>query len=347
MAPVESIEAPAREGELVFLGGFPSGGTDLLMSVLNAHPQVFIPGEFPFLAGLADRYGPTVPAAHVDRLVADLRHSDAYNNFVHHHWRNFLANRRDPVELGPLPAADDAEYRIADVYRWLLGVPAEVRVCGNKTPSNTENIDRLRRLFPEARFVVISRDIRDVALSWERKWGRDQLLTAHKYNRRMLLGLEHAADLGATRTCFVRFEDLLDDLERACRRLCEFLGLEFDPEMLRFHEHVTKQIDGKPNWGKPLIAGNHSRWRERIAPERVERIEEVAFEAMTALGYRPQAARGPRRLRRWELARGRARDISSTLAVNNRYQRGERLSSHLKNVAFNVRKVVSQRSMIR
>lgn len=47
--------------DLVFLCGFPSSGTDLLKNVMNAHPDIWMSGEFPFLPRLAREYGAPVP----------------------------------------------------------------------------------------------------------------------------------------------------------------------------------------------------------------------------------------------------------------------------------------------
>lgn len=334
----DGVPAAPREAGLVFVGGFPSGGTDLVMTVLNAHPDVFLPGEFPLLPALASSYGASVPAPDVDRLVADLRRFDGFHNFVNHHWSNFTTDRRDPVTLGPLPPPIGGRYRVSTVYQHLLGVPEGIRWTGNKTPGNTENIARLRVNFPDARFVVVARDVRDVALSWQRKWAKDPVLAAAKWDRRMRLGLDQLAALPAGRGLLLSFEGLLDDLDGTARSLCHFLGLPFDPAMLRFHERVTKTIRGKPLWGQPLQPGNYGKWRTELGTARVRRIEEVARPAMGRLGYRPAYAVRDRPIRRWEVVRGRVRDALASVTVMNRYHRGGRWTARRRALLFDMRK---------
>ena len=157
---------------LVFLCGFPSSGTDLLKNVINAHPDVWINGEFPFLHQLARTYGATVAAEQVRDVIAALQHIDVYHNF---------ANPKPKIVL------TRSEYTIAEIYAAML-TEKWWRWKGNKTPQNTEHIDALRVLFPAAKFIVIIRDTRDVALSWWNKWGKHKLLCAHKWNARMLRG---------------------------------------------------------------------------------------------------------------------------------------------------------------
>lgn len=339
-----SARAPALPDNLVFLCGFPSGGTDLLMSVLNAHRQIFIPGEFPLLPAMAHTYGSTVAAHQVEDLIADFLRHDGYRNFRNHHWSNFQANRKDEVTRGPLPPPDaDGRYSLSMIYRYLVGVPDSVLWTGNKTPSNTEQISDLRTLFPTARFVVIARDVRDVALSWRRKWGKDEVFAASKWTERMQLGLESLAQLGDSGGLLLTFEQLLDDLPGVCTSICSFLGLRFDSEMLSFHEKATKMIDGKPNWGKPLVAGNYGKWRGVMSPKMVRRIEEIALPTMVALGYDASVADRHIPLTQFERVRGYARDAWATVAVHNRYAQNRGMRTRLRNVLFESKKLLTAR----
>ncbi len=339
------VATPPATARLVFLCGVASGGTDLLQNVVNGHPDVFIPGEFPFLAQAADRFGATVAPDEVDDLIAEFRRLDEYNTFVHHHYVNFMADRKDPVTLGPPPGpGEDGRVVVADVYRWMIGVPPGKAWSGNKTPTNTENMDKLARLFPDCRFVVIVRDARDVALSWRRKWGKDERLAAAKWERRLRRGRELAQEM-PERVLFLRYEDLLDDIETTCRQICTFLELEYTPEMLTFYERVMKKIDGKPNWGKPLVPGNYGKWRAAFSPRQAKRIEELSYEGLIAHGYAVEHATTGQGLRRSEQVRGLARDLHGLLFVGNRHQQQSPLRERGRQVALEVRKLFFRRSI--
>jgi hypothetical protein len=336
------------DANLVFVGGFPSGGTDLTMSVLNAHPEVFIPPGFAFLPKLGDTFGPSVPADQLEHLVSAFRKVDSLDSFRTNHWHNFTTNRRDEIELGPPPEPEDGVYSLSTIYQWMLGVPEHVTWTGNKWPNNTENLDRLHRVFPKARYIIVTRDIRDTVISAEKKWGKDHLMFAAKYERRMSIHLDllKQVDVPVHR---LRFENLLDDLEGEARRICEFLELEFDPKMLEFHKHLTKVMHGKPNWGKPLIPRNYEKWRKQLSPERIKRVEEIAYTAMTALDYPPEYAEGPRAITLRERVVGRLADIKSTLFVHNRHaiNHPRRRQVYLKSLELNVRKFTTHRSIRR
>jgi len=115
------------------------------------------------------------------------------------------------------------------------------------------NFDRLLRLWPDARFIHILRDPRDVARScigmgwagnvyagarlWidaEQTWGR----------------LIDQAD--PSRRIEVRYEDLVRDPDRALRPVCAFLGVDYEPGMLEIGATTTYE---RPDPSVPEPAG--------------------------------------------------------------------------------------------
>ena len=235
----------------------------------------------------------------------------------------------------------DRDSTFASLFAELLVPEAErrgVRWVGNKTPQNTEHIEELTKLFPDARFILIVRDVRDVALSWKKKWGKDPLLSAAKWNGRMLSGVEQLESLGPARFMVLRYEDLLRDAEQVERSVCQFLGLEFQDRMLEFFRHVRGVVDGKLNYGQPIQADNTGKWGSRMSPTLVKRIEEVAYDGLQQFHYDTLCAKRSIRLTRLEALRGRLIDLWSTVFVGNRAIRGGQLRNRLKTVRVEVAK---------
>lgn len=73
----------SNDMQLLFIGGFPSGGTDLTKTILNAHPDIDIAGEMPLLSNLAKKgYGPSTIFNDIQSLsafISDLHKLDVYN----------------------------------------------------------------------------------------------------------------------------------------------------------------------------------------------------------------------------------------------------------------------------
>ena len=310
---------------LVFLCGFPSSGTDLLKNVMNAHPDVRINGEFPFLHHLGRTYGPTVAGERAQEVIAALRHLDVYHNF----------SNPNP-DLSPVRD----EYSLAEIYGAML-TDEPRRWLGNKTPQNTEHIDTLRGLFPRAKFILIIRDVRDVALSWSGKWGKSKVLCAHKWNARMLKGARLLQEIEPDDFLLIKYEALLMDLKGTAQKICEFLRIDYRASLEEFHKTVHHIVDGKVNYGRPLIKDNSNKWMTGLSLKQIRRIEEVAFQALHAFDYPITVAVKQRPISRWEKYSGYAWDVLALVVIGNRAIEGNTFLDRWKTIVFEIRKLFS------
>jgi hypothetical protein len=323
---LETIAMPSTlpMSDLVHICGFPSGGTDLLRNLMNSHPDVDIVGELPLLPQLADRFGASVPGYRVPELAAALRNVDVYNRMGNPH--------ADLTSLAATPSVP-----VAAVYAAVLSAQP-VRWKGNKTPQNTENIDKLLRLFPETRFIMITRDVRDVCISWRRKWGKDIVYCAEKWRERMTSGLDRLAQLPENRRHVVRFEDLLRDCEGVAWQICRFLDVPRAQQMLAYHQHVDQIVDGKRNFGQPIDSTNIGNWRMGLSEREIRRVEEIAFPAMQRLGYKPEYARSPLAIRPLEQFTGLACDALAAVFIGNRYKSRNTLYARAVSIGVTLRR---------
>src|SRR5439155_5974632 len=115
---------------------------------------------------------------------------------------------------------------------------------GDKTPWFVLYLPLLSRMFPEARFLHLIRDGRDVALAIrDVDWGpSDPPLIADFWARRVRAGRKAGGRLEPGRYDELRYEDLLADPEGRTRDLCAFFDVEFLPEMLEFHERRVETL---------------------------------------------------------------------------------------------------------
>lgn len=318
-----------KTGQMLFVCGFPSGGTDLMKTVLNAHPDIYINGEMPFLKNIVehgyDQKTKFTSLREINEFQAVLKDLDPWNN----------------IENGTYDFSAELEASSALRLDEVLSIcfsSRERHVWGNKTPQNTENLDVLATLFPQARFLIVVRDVRDVCLSWHNKWGKDMIWCADKWANRMTKGWEATRRLPSERYLFVRFEDLLTDTEAVCRSICRFLGITFSTKMLEHHKYVDRKLDGKLNYGRPIKPDNKGKWRECLADKTVRRIEEIALSTMRLFDYTPVLASTTRPITRWEIGRGRCNDAAALLLVGNRASAQNSLAQRVKKVRFELRK---------
>jgi hypothetical protein len=161
-------------------------------------------------------------------------------------------------------------------------------------------MNTLHTLWPQARFVHLIRDGRDVALSlmsWPSvlnkkpgtfpTWKDDPVSTAALWwELNVRRGREAGRLLGAELYREFRYESLLAQPEQICAELCEFLGLAYEEAMLHYHE-ASRRADPGPEAGharQPITPGLRN-WKTQMSAEDVERFEAAAGALLDELGY--------------------------------------------------------------
>ena len=261
-----------------FVVGCGRSGSTLLRAMLGSHPDLVVPPEAPFVVELAQRLGPGAPD--VDELVA----------FLSGHER-FALWGLDPGELRrhlgtPATLAD----AVRSTYRCAADAAGAGRYA-DKTPGNVLHLPLLADLFPEAVFVHLVRDGRDVAPSFvELGWSRSIGEAALHWRLRVLRGRRTGARLGPDRYLEVRYEDLVEDPEAVLRGIAAAIGLDFHPAMLDHRAAAGAVVAGTTHPGyhrrlqEPLTPGLRS-WRRDLAPADVGAVEVLAGDALDAFGY--------------------------------------------------------------
>jgi len=290
-----------------FICGVTRSGTTLVRLMLDSHPELAIPGEthwVPKLIKAQERHKRT--AEDLADLIVD-----------HKRWGDFHLDatelRQRFSALDPVTAAD----AIRAFYMLYAEREGKTRY-GDKTPGYVQEMRRIQRVLPEARFVHIIRDGRDVSLSHLRmNWGPETYAQSARLwrnrvrkARKMAPSIEHYME--------IRFEDLVADSEGVLRRVCDFIELDFDPVMLDYHERAEGRLAEKarelPRRNRPpqpaaarleshRLAKEPPRsdrvgmWRERMTPEEVAEYEAVAGDMLLEAGYELATEAGEQRAR--------------------------------------------------
>lgn len=317
------------ENILLFVGGFPGGGTDLLKTILNSHPEIYLNGEMPLLGKIVDYgYGPHSTFTSLEEITSFqnvLSKLNLWSNIenINHDFSEEI-NKFDSLSKDELLKVCFSEH--------------ERRVWGNKTPQNTENIELLSKLFPFARFLIITRDVRDICLSWRDKWGKDMVWCASKWSNKMSVGWNSSQRIEDERVHFIRYEDLLLDTESVLLTICNFLSIPFSDKLLEHHRHTPELIDGKRNYGREIIRDNIAKWRNNLSEGIVERIEEIAFSAMETFNYEIVFAHKWKPITNLEKWRGKINDAFALALVGNRAKDRNDISQRVRDFMFQLRK---------
>lgn len=215
------------------------------------------------------------------------------------------------------PAVPPAGLSHADAFRWAVEQPflAYMRRDGkqwwaDKTPPNIDHIDLLAEVFPGARFVELVRDGRDVALSMQTMpWGDNNAWTCGLRWAACIREGERQRAARPEQMLLVRYEDLVTDPRQQLERVSEFLGIEYDDEMLAVEKTDTSKLQHQ-DWFSNLWQGINTsamdKWRTKM-DEHDQRVflaaagPELALHGYDDGGLEP-AIVGAWRRRRYEVA---------------------------------------------
>jgi hypothetical protein len=165
----------------------------------------------------------------------------------------------------------------------------------DSTPTNIPHMLRIGRDFPEAQFIHIIRDARDVALSLDKRhWSRPlpwdkkrSLLAAGLYWEWIVRkGRRYGSALGP-RYLEVRYEDLVERPEPTLRSLGNFL--QHDLDYSRIQEASVGSVK-KPltSFKEDLKEGHFTpvgRWKDKFPKDQLTQFEQLIGTYLQELGY--------------------------------------------------------------
>lgn len=154
---------------------------------------------------------------------------------------------------------------------------------GDKTPDYLNHLPELYALFPDARYIHVARDGRDVALSaFEQAFGEKNVhCAAVDWTEAMQKVQDFRESCPESQFLEVRYEDFLTDPVPVFRRLIDFLDIDdADGQLLQF---IEQNIDSD------LKRGNFEKWRSRLTPSELRRFDRIAHDHLVHYGYESSA----------------------------------------------------------
>jgi len=268
-----------------FIVGAGRSGTTLLRLILTGHSRLHIPPETWFLRDLVRQFPLT------GALTQPQREQAVAAMVRHERWPDLGLDARDLRDSAAgLPPGAGLRELIELVYARLLAMSGKPRL-GDKTPHYFAIVPDLAALFPEAAFIYLVRDGRDVAISWiDAGWER-------YYERgfewpRAMACLRRDRRACQERVLEVRYEDLVQHLEPTVRRICDFLGEAFEPAMLDWPARVEqvavrdRHLHGRLS--QPLSDAAVAVWQRRLSGGECFAMEACLHQELREGGYAPR-----------------------------------------------------------
>lgn len=246
-----------------FIVGCARSGTTMLQRLLNRHSQVCVPEETHFIP------------RKIKPFIRELNRGNPHNAVEILNSVDLIKEWNVRIEVQDIKQVD-GELAYAKAVHLLMSRRASLDnkfYWGEKTPWYLLEIPLLRILFPEARFIHIYRDGRDVALSvMPTSWGPNNVYScAHWWKRHIQVWIRIKPELGS-RSLEICYEKFTQDPETHLRRICQFLNLPYEDKMLE---------------GYKLYGNNFGKWRNvfNMKKKELAAFEYVAGETLSLLGY--------------------------------------------------------------
>lgn len=258
----------------IFIVGCPRSGTTLIRVVLDSHPNICC--------------GPET------HLIKNLK---TFKETISIRWRM----------LEPYGISEKVlNQKLSEMFRIFPENYMKIKKkqqWAEKTPNNIFHMDFIDELFPNCQFINIIRDGRDVVCSFKERWGRISIFRAIRdWNRSIELTEQYRAKFSKERYMEVKYEELVSNPERETKRIMEFIGEDWTPELL---EHHTKKHDFWFNFNKeknidiigekkpkehspdkPIFLSSVGKWKKNLNIVEKALVNLLLNRNLTRLGYK-------------------------------------------------------------
>jgi len=254
-APLLTATPSANAENPFFLIGAERSGTSLLRLMLDHHPQVLCLRESTFVVDYLTSTGEEPsPKALAAELSID--RTALLAGFEVDQGASYIEASRDFLRQAGLSAGKPIWG--ATIHR---------------------HFTEILHIWPQARFLNIVRDPRDVAPSVVAMgWSGNTFLGSKPWVAAQKNAMELRDSLPPDRWMNLRFEDLVSEPEVTLERACRFLGCEYHSAMLNYPKGSSYPAPD---------ASAAARWKTKLSHKEIQLVESKVGGLLVDAGYKP------------------------------------------------------------
>lgn len=263
-------------------------GSNFIQKLLNGHNNICGPSTKHIINPVARnlfRYGDITKQENWNELLVDIHRLISIDFSI---WKKEFS-LDDLKEIAPV---GDIKSLIKNIFM------EEAKANGKQNLFIKENqvyefLPFLLLNFPESKYIYQTRDPRDMALSWKKnadhyggvvqaakQWQKDQQNTLKNYAELLKLGKAY----------FLRYEDLISDVDKYTLEIISFLGLPYDSNIKNFHKDELTQKNASMqkawnNLAQGVIKDNKNKYLKELREDEIKAIEKICYAEMHYLGY--------------------------------------------------------------
>ncbi len=223
----------------IFIIGNPRSGTTLLRLILHAHSNIVVPPEAGFALWLYSKYS-NFKFSDIDLYLDDMKKTKKIGNW-NLNWEDLrlYLNKVKPKNYSKLI---DSIY-----FFYSLSINKCVKRWGDKNNFYLNYIKEIKELFPNAIFIHIVRDGRNVACSYKNLSNKtfsttdapdfsDNIIDiAKEWNNNISIINKSFKDINFENIYELKLEDLTLEPKKTVLELMEFIGENFETQLLEYY----------------------------------------------------------------------------------------------------------------
>lgn len=267
----------------IFVVGCARSGTTLVRQILNAHSAIAIMPESSYVSVIVNQNRPF----RLDNLLKKITSLPLLGEMG-------LSEDEFREKASGLASPDHG--KLFRLMMEMYGKMHGASLVGEKTPNHLLHMDVLQSYFPDCKFIYIIRDPRAVVSSWRHvPWSTGSDLHSagvwFRYERRGGELLKTIKNVYR-----IKYEALVAEPESQIKLICDFIGVAYEPGMLKFNESQQKMVNlDKEPWKKGISdeiqANSAEKWRTILTQREIAQIEAVTRQGMKRNGYRVETGR--------------------------------------------------------
>lgn len=280
-----------------FILGNPRSGTSLLRIMLDSHPNIVVPPESGFIEWLFEKYKDWDFKKMVGPFMKDLYQSKKFETW------NLPKDHLLEVLMDHQP--NTYQLTCQNIY-FAYGNKFGKNLIswGDKNNYYIQHVYKLKHIFPDATFIHLVRDGRDVAASYK-KINQSDFKSKYKPtlpNTIERIATEWVSNLEVINNFFqtlkedkfitLRYEDLLNSPTQQLTRITKFLDLNYHSNMLDYHIRNQKYgiepietIEWKKKTLEKIDSSNIGRYKNDLSQFEISEFSFYAKNLLAKFSY--------------------------------------------------------------
>ncbi|MFZ4451733.1 sulfotransferase family protein [Salibacterium aidingense] len=290
---VYKLQSDYYQSTPFFIVGSGRSGNTLLRSMLIGEREngIVIPPESYVLGNVVKKYH---KMARVNNIKWEDLCAVVTSTFTNHQefklWG--LDDRDIEKSLLEIPrdhrSLDQMIIRIYKLYGESLGI--DTKMWGDKTPLNVFNLNVINKTFPEAKFIHLIRDGRDVASSYVKSGLYSDITEAcERWNQSLHHVNKFSKYKSSNKIMDIKYEDLIYHPEDELKRICDFLNISFSDSMLNRDTQINlgdvEGLSHHENVKNPINSSSIGKWKKDLDSSDQQKVNDLCYQNLLRYGY--------------------------------------------------------------